>query len=94
MYIATGTKGFFTGAVNVDRGYRVIFSPLEKFGEHDFDHLCIERIQNPRYIERETANAFVALSDGGNNYYAFCYFCHRFFHSGERFSKKALTPSF
>ena len=76
VHIATRTKGFFTGTVNVDRRYRVIFSPLEKLGEHNFDHLGIERVQNSGHIEREAANAFVALSNGGNNYYAVCYFCH------------------
>ena len=64
MNIATGAKGLLPLTINVNRGNRIILSPLKELAEHDFDHLRVEGIENSGYVQGQTTHLAITLAQG------------------------------
>ena len=64
MHVTTSAESFLSLTVNVNGGNRIVFSPLKKFTEHDFDHLSIERVKDSRYVQGQTTYAAITVAQG------------------------------
>ena len=95
LHITAGTKSLLAGTLQEDSGDAGIFAPLLQLRLQLVNHIQGERIERGGHVESypdqltRAGNQLLKL-DGQNRHR---YTPQLFFHSGLRFSRKALTPS-